>query len=76
MHNVLSSTPERAVDLIRGLNEIYCRPDPTPGDMRDEESRADLMFTAGQREVVDNLMRVYGLMEENDGVSDTRYPRS
>lgn len=54
----MDSIPDLSTDLIRILDSIYPKVVITPGDSID-----DLMYAAGQRQVIDRLLR---LQEEAD----------
>lgn len=69
MQTVFETKPESSRDLIAGLNRIVDA-DPSPSDFIDDEHRADLMFRAGQRELINSLMRAYKL-EDGRGIPDT-----
>lgn len=63
MANPFDSRPADASELILALAETFPSDRIRPQDMATEESRADAMFRAGQRDLIDRLMEAYRLKE-------------
>ncbi|MDF1700815.1 MAG: hypothetical protein P1V36_06620 [Planctomycetota bacterium] len=74
LSNPFSSPPELASDLIEALDEHTPAVDPHPGDMRDGESVADLMYRAGKRDLINDLLNAYKLKGGNDGIPESEAP--
>lgn len=71
MLNPFVTKPQMALELIQQLDHIHPAIKPDPGDMVDPEAQADLMYRAGKRDLIDNLMVAYKLKEADDGILES-----
>lgn len=63
MENPFDALPADAAELVRQLDATFPADRPRPQDMATDESRAEAMFRAGQRDLIERLAVAYKLRE-------------